>query len=234
MSCRTGFDPTSNTQGAGTRRVCPLRHGLGFVFALVAFSVFGFSASAIADQLYGFGENFSGQLGSAADSGPNPAPKLVTLPGRLGTITAIAEGDSFSLAATSDGQLYAFGQTSGLGSPFSSEERFTPHPTPTLVTLPEATGGVAQIAAGDESSFAITSSGQMYAWGSNGNGQLSVGRQPQGLQTPMLITLPEATGVPVELAAGNEFVLVRTSSGQLYELWLQNQTNTYPRTKSRS
>jgi alpha-tubulin suppressor-like RCC1 family protein len=63
-------------------------------------------------QLYAFGTNYHGQLGSATNSGktlPNPTPTQVSLPGETGTISQIAAGGNHSLVLTSSGQLYAFG-----------------------------------------------------------------------------------------------------------------------------
>ena len=63
-------------------------------------------------QLYAFGNNFCGQLGSSANSGtnnPNPTPTLVGLPGEIGPVTRVAAGSDYSLAVTASGQLYAFG-----------------------------------------------------------------------------------------------------------------------------
>ena len=63
-------------------------------------------------QLYAFGLNYYGQLGSSTDSGtnnPDPSPTLVTLPGEIGPVTQVAAGDDYSLAVTASGQLYAFG-----------------------------------------------------------------------------------------------------------------------------
>ncbi len=87
-------------------------------------------------QLYAFGRNDYGQLGSATNNGtenPNPTPALVGLPGASGAVTQIAGGGYHSLALTSSGQLYAFGENhyGQLGSKANSE----PNPTPALVDL---------------------------------------------------------------------------------------------------
>ena len=63
-------------------------------------------------QLYAFGDNYHGQLGSATNNGSsvaNPTPTLVTLPGGSGTVTQVAAGDDFSLVVTSTGELFTFG-----------------------------------------------------------------------------------------------------------------------------
>ncbi len=178
-------------------------------------------------QLYAFGYNYYGQLGIAANSGtpkPNPTPTLVTLPGATGPVTQVAAGYQHSLAVTSTGQLYAFGDNyyGQLGIAANSGTA-KPNPTPTLVTLPGATGPVTQVAAGAWHSLALTSTGQLYAFGSNGEGQLG-NTANNGTNnpnpTPTLVTLPGATGRVTQVAAGYQHSLALTSTGQLYAFGL--------------
>ena len=144
-------------------------------------------------QLYTWGDNQRGQLGYPANSTPNPAPFQIALPGATGSPVRVAAGDSFSLVATSTGQLYVFGDNDSgeIGLPLDTN----PHPTPNLLALPGATGGVVGVAAGFNRSLAVTSSGQLYAWGFNGFGELGfdTGGNPQ--PTPTLVPLPAGTTI---------------------------------------
>jgi hypothetical protein len=104
-------------------------------------------------QLYAFGDNQYGQLGSATNSGTgnaNPTPTFVTLPGRVGQVTQVAAGLGHSLVVTSSGQLYAFGynQYGHLGST-TNNGTANPNPTPRLVSLGAGTT-VASVARGPE------------------------------------------------------------------------------------
>ncbi len=177
-------------------------------------------------QLYAFGNNEFGQLGSAANAGSpeqesNPVPALVALPGASGPVTQIAAGELHSLALTSTGQLYAFGSNEygQLGTEVNSGT-ITPNPVPALVALPAASGPVVQIAAGGAHSLALTSTGQLYAFGENDLGQLGNevnNKSPKPNPTPTIVTLPpSATGSVTQIAAGSEFSLALTSTGQLY------------------
>jgi alpha-tubulin suppressor-like RCC1 family protein len=174
-------------------------------------------------QLYSFGENMYGQLGTTTNSGTgkaNPVPTLVSLPSGSPPVTEVAAGTSFSLAITSSGQLYAFGdnQFGELGSA-TNNSTTTPNPTPTLVGLPGASGPVTQIAAGADFSFAITSTGQLYAFGANDRGQLGSPVNNSTITpnpTPTLVNLPSGSGAVVKVSAGSRSALVLTSSGQLY------------------
>jgi alpha-tubulin suppressor-like RCC1 family protein len=153
-------------------------------------------------QLYAFGYNSEGQLGTATNSGtstPNPTPRLVSLPGQNGPVTQIAAGFAHTLAVTSTGQLYAFGaNTYGQLGSATNNGASTPNPTPTLVTLPGQDGRVVGIAAGNQASWAVTSSGQLYAFGFNQGGQLgstvnSGTANPN--PTPALVAFPPGTKI---------------------------------------
>jgi len=128
------------------------------------------------NQLYGFGDNRYGQLGTTIDineSGArNPTPALATLPGATGPITQISLGSEHTLALTSTNQLYAFGdnESGELGN--TNNTTGSANPTPTPVTLPGAGGAVTSIEAGSFFSLAVTSAGQLYAWGNNAAGAL--------------------------------------------------------------
>ncbi len=195
---------------AGTGSVAQVAAGRFFSLAL--------SSSGI---VYGFGENKYGQLGTTSHNEtaePNPIPESVTLPGAGGPVVQIAAGGSFSLARTSTGQLYAFGEnfSGALGNGNTGGQ---PNPVPTQVILPNATGPVVQMDAGDEFTLAVTSTGQLYAFGANEEGQLGNAVNNSKFvpnPTPTLVPIPAASGGVVQVAAGYNHSLALTSSGQLY------------------
>jgi alpha-tubulin suppressor-like RCC1 family protein len=166
-------------------------------------------------QVYSFGNDDSGQLGNGTVSNEEDAtPAVITLPGATGPAVQVAAGREFSLVVTSTGQLYAFGENGDgqLGNP----EGWGSYPTPEEVTLPGAMGPVVQVAAGEYHTIALTSSGQLYTFGSNEEGQLGNGSSSRQQWAPAEIALPGATGLPVQVAAGWEDTMVLTSTGQLY------------------
>ena len=70
------------------------------------------AAATGAGQLYSFGDNQSGQLGTVPNNGTtsaNPSPRLVAVPGTSAPVTEVAVGGSHTLALTSNGELYSFG-----------------------------------------------------------------------------------------------------------------------------
>jgi alpha-tubulin suppressor-like RCC1 family protein len=177
--------------------------------------------------LYTFGEDRYGQLGYETAENvetnqhiPNPTPTPVTLPGASGPVTQVSAGLEFSLALTSTGQLYAFGENAygQLGSP-PPKLTFSQNPTPTAVSLPGATGAITHIAAGQFYSLISTASGQLYAFGANQCGQLGLSTNAGNSEpnpTPTLVALPGASGRVSELAPGAFQSLVLTEAGQLY------------------
>jgi alpha-tubulin suppressor-like RCC1 family protein len=197
---------------------------------------------AVSGQLYAFGSNYYGQLGWPPKNFyrwyANPTPTQVALPEATGPVTQIAAGRAHSLAVTSTGQLYAFGNNDsgqlGSATNWGTDDA---NPTPTRVTLPPVTifgfvlaPTVTQVAAGTAHSLALTSTGALYAFGGNRYGQLgnatNSGIGPfYGNPTPARVRLPEATGPVTQIAAGANHSLVLTSTGQLYafgnNLWGQ-------------
>jgi len=174
-------------------------------------------------QLYAFGDNRYGQLGSATNTGtpnPNSTPTLVALPGQNGPVTQIAAGRLHSLAVTSSGQVYGFGQnTYGELGNATNNGNSAPNPAPMLIALPGQSGTVTQIAGGAYHSLVATSGGQVYAFGYNRYGDLASPTNngtSKPNPTPTLVTLPGQNGRVTQLAGGSSDSLVVTSSGQLY------------------
>ena len=226
---RSGLD-----ERVGQARATVRAHGVGSLRAVavaalialalvVAAPLIALAASTSSGELYAFGNNKYGQLGNATNNKseePNPTPALVTLPGEVGPVTQVAAGGDHSLVLTSTGQLYAFGDNKygqlGNATNNKSEE---PNPTPTFVTLPGASGQVTEIAAGRNFSLAVTSSGQLYAFGANNDGQLgnaTNNKSEEPNPTPTPVTLPGEVGPVTQVAAGEQHSLAVTSSGQLY------------------
>jgi alpha-tubulin suppressor-like RCC1 family protein len=174
-------------------------------------------------QLFSFGENYYGQLGTSTNSGTasvNPVPTPVSMPSGSPPVTEVAAGGYFSLAVTSAGQLYSFGENElGELGRATNDSTTAPNPTPTLVDLPGASGPVTEVVAGTYFSLAVTSTGQLFAFGANDRGQLGSSVN-NGVftpnPTPTLVDLPSGSGAVTEVAAGGEFALVLTSSGQLF------------------
>ena len=126
-------------------------------------------------KLYAWGYNGSGELGNGTNNyGPNTTPTVVNLPAGV-TPTAVAAGQSHSLAIGSDGKLYAWGYN---GNGQLGDGTYNQQNTPVIVNLPAGVTPTA-VAAGSSHSLAIGSDGKLYAWGYNGSGQLGDGSYNQ-------------------------------------------------------
>jgi Regulator of chromosome condensation (RCC1) repeat len=124
---------------------------------------------------YDWGFDTEGQLGDGAIGASSPVPVLVRFPDRS-PVTQVAEGGSEpdngqTLVMLSDGSLYAWGSDSysqlgdGGTRTEASPVRFSP---PSQVTY-------SALASGGTTSYAISTSRTVYAWGQGKNGEVGDG-----------------------------------------------------------
>ena len=143
--------------------------------------------------VYAWGNNANGQMGKVTAATQYTAPSAVLSTGVLAgkKIVSIVAGKTHALALSSDGLMYAWGQgTNGaLGNASSSNSQ-----TPVAVDVSGVLSGkiVSAIAAGNQSSLALTTDGRMYAWGINSYGEIGVGNTTMS-NTPKAVN---STGLP--------------------------------------
>jgi alpha-tubulin suppressor-like RCC1 family protein len=138
------------------------------------------------------------------------APVAVSPPTGV-TYRQVAPGGDFTLALSTTGQVYAWGSNTfgqlGDGGTSSSV-------TPQLVDLPVGVT-VTAVSAGADHGLALTSTGQIYAWGQDDDGQLGNSTSTGSSDEPQLVAAP--TGVAFsQLAAGSYFSLALSTTGQVY------------------
>ncbi len=158
-------------------------------------------------------------------------PKLLGALAATAMLAGIAIPAAAPMAARAEvsaaGELYVFG--SNYFGQLGADPDTSPHPLPAPLTLPGATGAPVQMAAGDGYSLVITSSGQLYSFGTNIHGELgrSTALEPferlAGDPVPRLDSLPGAVGGVVQIAAGALHALAVTSSGQLFSFGYNNR-----------
>ncbi|HEX5749299.1 MAG TPA: MopE-related protein [Archangium sp.] len=165
-----------------------------------------------AGQVWAWGQNTAGQVGTGAASASVPSPvKVAGIP----AIRAIAAGVNHVLALDTGGGVWAWGlNTSGqVGTGATSSAVFVP----TRVTsLPRAVA----IAAGAGHSLVIDEQfGNVWAWGQNSVGQLGSGGTST---TPTLVPIP-VSGVTAaaSIVAGHYFSMARMGNGSVMA-WGQN------------
>jgi alpha-tubulin suppressor-like RCC1 family protein len=155
---------------------------------------------------------FTFGLGLTASS---PVPSAVT--GLPAGITAIAAGCSHDFALAG-GTVYAWGlnQDGQLGDGTTAS-----HSTPQrIAALPTK---VVQIAAGCHHSLALTSTGQVWSWGENGQGELGDGTNSISARlTPVHVAALDSLHV-VSIAAGGQHSAAVTRDGSVYA-WGDNRS----------
>jgi alpha-tubulin suppressor-like RCC1 family protein len=167
------------------------------------------AAGANGEGMLAWGGNTSGQLGNGSTKVAS-IPTATTLPVGAGAVAAISAGNSHSLAVTSTGKVLAWGDNTfgqlGNGTSTSSS-------LPVAVALPTGTD-ITAVSGGAAFSLALTSTGQVLAWGSNAAGQLGNGSTTPSSSTPVRVALPAGTTVTA-ISAGGSHGLAVTSTGRV-------------------
>ena len=104
---------------------------------------------------------------------------IISINGKI--CTGIYSGDSYVIVLNENGQLFTWGYNSecqlGLGKGIASA------PVPTRLRLPNDEL-VVEVACGWWHTLALTASGKVYSWGSNGDGEVSK-LLPENVWTPV-------------------------------------------------
>ncbi|XP_063305478.1 probable E3 ubiquitin-protein ligase HERC1 isoform X3 [Pelobates fuscus] len=144
--------------------------------------------------VWAFGDGDYGKLG-LGNSTAKSSPQKVDILCGIG-IKKVACGTQFSVALTKDGHVYTFGQDRLIGLP---EGRARNHNRPQLV--PGLLGiFIEDIAVGAEHTLALSSAGEVYAWGSNSEGQLGLGHTNH-VREPTLTTALQGKNIR-QISAG--------------------------------
>ncbi|MGW0806554.1 RCC1 domain-containing protein [Nonomuraea sp. NPDC002799] len=194
---------------------------IALVIGLVGAGVGTVSAAAVrgarapGSEVLTWGRNQFGQLGNDSTE-HSSVPVTALLP--AGTaITQVSGGYGFSMALTSGGQVWAWGENPngqlGDGTTNSS-------PVPVQVALP-AGSTVTAIAVGDDHTLALTSTGELLAWGYNDFGQVGDGTTTDR-DAPVEVDLPNGTTIEA-IGAGAGHSLAVTSDGRVLS-WGYNNT----------
>jgi alpha-tubulin suppressor-like RCC1 family protein len=165
-------------------------------------------------KAYAWGDNGVGQLG-VGSLGNRTTPAAVTTSGVLAgkTITALAAGNTHSLALCADGTLAAWGYNldGQLGNGTTTNSSL---PVAVQTTGVLAGKTIIAIAAGYDFSVAACADGTLAAWGSNRYGQLGNGGTVSSSVPVAVNTSGVLAGkVVVAVAAGYYFSLALTADG---------------------
>lgn len=130
------------------------------------------------------------------------------------TVQFVACGDSHSLLATNEGQIYSCGNNDH--GQLGHEQ---PRKRPQLVTGLDSCV-ITQVACGESHSLALNQWGHVYSWGSDSHGQLGHKLDGENQPVPKIIRALATTHV-VQISCGKRHCLVLTNIGELY-VWGAN------------
>ena len=207
--------------------------GTGYLTNIKSISAGQYTMFAITNdgEVYGWGENGSGQLGIS-----NTEDQKLPVKTTLTNIKQISTSYYHTIALTEDGKAYVAGRNNegelGIGQTTSS--------TITTWTIMKSTNGtsemtgIKQVATGYMHTVVLTDNGYMYATGNNGYYQLSDGSSTQRKNLVYMKDSSNNTMKDVKeiYAAGNTSVAITNSNGiyvvgeNSYAQLLQGNTST--------
>lgn len=155
-------------------------------------------------KVMAWGEGSFGQIGNGHVKQGNSVPVEVS---GLSNVVAISAGYTHCLALLENGEVMAWGgdRWGQLGDGKVGSVSNTDVP----VAVKELTG-VTAISAGNTHSLALTSSGQVWAWGDDLRGELGIGTKNESSVPKQVVGLPEAA---ISVSAGNQFSLAALEGG---------------------
>ena len=183
----------------------PVSDVIGFSGQVVAIAAGSNHSLALTSdgKVWAWGDNSAGELGNGSTTGSSVPVPVSDVVGFSGQVVAIAAGELHSLALTSNGKVWAWGD-GPLGNNSTTDSSSVPVPVSDVVGF---SGQVVAIAVGESHDLALTSNGKVWAWGYNGNGQLGNGSTTD-------------SNVPVQAAIAG---VVAIAAGYYYSLALQGQ-----------
>ena len=170
-------------------------------------------------KVYAWGDGRNGQLGNNSATGSNVPVAVSTNAAISGkTITAIAAGDSHSVALGSDGRIYAWGD--GSGGQFGDNNATGSSKFPRLVPNTGALAGktISAISAAYRKVLALASDGTLFEWGYPRMVIDSAGPTFTTLSLPRAVPLTGALAgkTVARISAGLTHNLALTSDGKVF------------------
>ena len=174
----------------------------------------------VSGKAYCWGDDTYGELGNNSTTQSN-VPVAVNTGGVLSrvTLTQISAGDDFTCALSAAGAVYCWGNNGNgeLGNN-STTQSLVPVAVTTTGT-PMAGKTITQVSTGSNSSAcAVDTTGLVYCWGNNGNGELGNNSTTQSL-VPVAVTTsatPMAGRTIVQVSAGGDFACAVDTTGLVY------------------
>jgi E3 ubiquitin-protein ligase HERC2 len=161
--------------------------------------------------VFSWGNGYAGRLGHG-DTQSQPSPKRVEAL-RGVRVSSVSAGICHSLALAEDGLVYAWGQNAArtvLGNPHVERE-LLPKPIEALRGV-----RVASIAAHGVPSYAVADTGEVWAWGRDGDWAVPLGHGEQ-VDCPLPRLIESLRGITVDaVATGAHQTLALADNGGVY------------------
>jgi alpha-tubulin suppressor-like RCC1 family protein len=182
--------------GTATDRAHPVRLDLSDAAQVAA-------GNAVSMVVTNGGEVLTWGRGSAQKSDADlVAPKALSLPAKTNALMVDA-GQRHVVVLTAKGHLLTFGvDPAG-------------RPLPASMPTDPRWGRVISISAGDDHTVGLTEHGVVIAWGANYHGQLGA-RDLTNRDTPVSVRIPDLKGRVVEVVAGGNSTMARSSEHQVF------------------
>lgn len=163
------------------------------------------------DTVYAWGQNSFGELGNGTKT-QSGSPVVASLPAGVKPVQVFA-GNNWTMVLASNGALYATGRNANgqLGNGTSTDSD-----TLAMVNFPTGVTGWLDFAGGGYHAAAIGNDGNLYTWGSGGNGQLADGGT-SNVTSPAKVSMPAGVSGWEAIACGENFTEAVGNDGNLYE-----------------
>jgi alpha-tubulin suppressor-like RCC1 family protein len=167
-------------------------------------------------SLYVFGQQTRGELGLGLESpSMHATPQHVVLPGGAKAVQ-VACGKDHTLVVTHEGEVYGSGsnEKSQLGLGDDSD-----HASFSLLKFPKPGTKISAVTCtSNRSSFALTTEGEIYAWGHNADGLLGLGHV-EDRSTPQLVQNFPGRALAITCGFRHALALTEGPRGRSIYLW---------------
>lgn len=199
-----GIDPTAATSKSEPTVITTAAQGVALAFNQNQSALLEADGSG-----WVWGENTSGNLG-LGDSGAATRRSTPTKNTVVGKVASLESGYNHMLALLSDGTVKAWGSNSAGQVGVAGNGQINDiQSSPVIVAgLPK---DVVKIEAGSNASFALTATGDVWAWGDNADGALGIG-SVDGTRHPTPVKVPGVSDV-IDIAVGRDHVLALATNG---------------------
>ncbi|SFJ77663.1 Alpha-tubulin suppressor [Paenibacillus sp. UNC496MF] len=160
--------------------------------------------------VWAWGDNTYGQLGDGSTIDRNTPVQVQS----LDSVVAIAAGSDHNLALKSDGTVWAWGSNyEGQLGDWTGIDHHTPVKVIETDSIGQKLDSVVAIAAGNQLSLVLKQDGTVWAWGSNGSGQIGTGNLYESMSLTQVPNLKSVSTV----AAGFFQCLALKNDGTVWE-----------------